>query len=86
MRRLLGVGLVALASLTAAGSAQAEDEICGLVVFYRQEGSTVVYRAVRYGAIDVVTTEGGVVFVNRVFVGPNDLVPLNPNQEFACVQ
>jgi hypothetical protein len=79
------LALLALASITAAGPVLAAEEICGLVVFYRQEGDATVYRGVRYGEIDVVTHEGSFVFVSRVPVDPNDLISLYPNQEFACV-
>jgi hypothetical protein len=80
----LRVGLLVLASIAAAAPARADDEICGVVVFYRQAGDATVYRGVRYGEIDVVSHEPPAVFVQRVLVDPNDLITLNPNQEFAC--
>jgi hypothetical protein len=85
LKQALSVGLLVSASIGAAGSARADDEICGLVVFYKQTDSATIYRAVRYGSIDVVTSEDRFVFVTRVVVDPQDLVPLESNQEFACV-
>jgi hypothetical protein len=85
LKQALSVVLLVSASIGAAGAARADDEICALVVFYKQTDYATIYRAVHFGSIDVVTTEDRFVFVTRVFVDPQDLVPLNSNQEFACV-
>ncbi len=85
LRQVL-IGLLTLASIAAALPARADDEeICGVVVLYRQPGPGTIYRGVHYGEIDVVTHEDRYDFVTRLPVNPNDLIPLNPNQEFSCV-
>ena len=83
LRRVLAAGLLGVASL--APTARADGPICGVVVFYRQDGDVTVYRGVRYGEIDVVTHEESFNVVSRYPVDPNDLIGLNPDQEFRCV-